>query len=650
MDTKKEDTDVRTAPKAPAMPAPGEPRPGPSAVPSVPLHGPVDVADDSVEGLQSAFRGLSVEEVDTHPVQRKREREKDAGEGMADEVVDQGHDQTNDPTFEGAPSASGLHASPSPTTTTLPTPDPAAATSTPITNPPMAGGTGFTGMPTYPAYGVNARTAAFPEATTTSEPVASSSEPRWYAANYHHPPPATGAYVDVPRYATLSGLRRGPESCGSRSRGSGRSSNRSRTRSEINEVLRGATSKIISDLTQEIRAKPEPLIPPQASPTMVGMSPHRVQANHLVAGLTNTLGSLRSRPMPTPAAIPRSPFVPRTSQPPYSHVGNSTRAELDRLGLTSLRAMVDVEPYGSSDLGADPSDDEPLSMTSASPSEDDDLEDPENPSGRKKKKKKKTRRPGERRSQEAKAIATSKIVVTLPEFTGKDLSEFVEKFGRFLRLTGQAYASGRVKCDVLLQCCKTKYLEKQVKQISTKSATFADVLAALERQYPTYETDLSIRAEIQNLAVLPNNPKPGRVSEMLADLDHWAGRLTPGSYSSDDLLFWLVAKLPGELWDECRSTAERKTRVLHYEDLCVLLLELAPEKESDQHLNNYCPGGGGSGSQGKGYQGCRPGQGTTPKHACIMENVKEPFWCDARDEQGHLQHAPDCEQRDCFVV
>ena len=110
---------------------------------------------------------------------------------------------------------------------------------------------------------------------------------------------------------------------------------------------------------------------------------------------------------------------------------------------------------------------------------------------------------------------------------------------------GQTDASGRVKCDLLLRCCKTKYLEKQVRQILTNSATFADVLFALERQYPTYETDLSIRAEIQNLAVLPNNPKPGRVSELLADLDHWAGRLTPGSYSSDDLLFWLVAKLFG---------------------------------------------------------------------------------------------------------
>ena len=56
-------------------------------------------------------------------------------------------------------------------------------------------------------------------------------------------------------------------------------------------------------------------------------------------------------------------------------MANSTRAELHWLGLTALRAMVDVEPYGSSDLGGDPSDDEPTSMTSASPSEDDDPEE-----------------------------------------------------------------------------------------------------------------------------------------------------------------------------------------------------------------------------------------------------------------------------------
>ena len=277
--------------------------------------------------------------------------------------VDHEQDPTSESTFEGAPSACGLHASPPPTTTAVPTPDLAATTSTPITTPSMAQNNRVPGMPNYPAYGVDLSTTAFPEATTTSEPVASSSAPRWYAADDHHPLPATGAYVDVPGYATLSGLSRGPESCGSRGRGSGRSSNRSLTRSEIKEAPRGATSELVGDLTQEIRAELEPLIPPQASPTSVRVSPHQVQANHLVAGLTNTLGSLRSRPMPTPAVMPRSPFAPRTAQPPYSHVGNSTRAELDRLGLTALRAMVHVEPYGPNDLGGDPSDDEPPSIT-----------------------------------------------------------------------------------------------------------------------------------------------------------------------------------------------------------------------------------------------------------------------------------------------
>ena len=56
----------------------------------------------------------------------------------------------------------------------------------------------------------------------------------------------------------------------------------------------------------------------------IGASAHRVQANHLVAGLTHTLGGLKSQPMPTSTAVPRSPFMPRTTQPPYDHVENSS--------------------------------------------------------------------------------------------------------------------------------------------------------------------------------------------------------------------------------------------------------------------------------------------------------------------------------------
>ena len=39
---------MKTAPEAPARPAPG-------AVPSEPLHGPVEAAEDSLDGLQTAF-------------------------------------------------------------------------------------------------------------------------------------------------------------------------------------------------------------------------------------------------------------------------------------------------------------------------------------------------------------------------------------------------------------------------------------------------------------------------------------------------------------------------------------------------------------------------------------------------------------------
>ena len=90
-------------------------------------------------------------------------------------------------------------------------------------------------------------------------------------------------------------------------------------------------------------------------------------------GLVHTLGGAESRPMPALATVPRSPFVPRAAQPPYSHVENCPNTETDRLRLAALRAMVDLEAYGSIVFGDDPSDDEPPSLSSPSLSEDDDL-------------------------------------------------------------------------------------------------------------------------------------------------------------------------------------------------------------------------------------------------------------------------------------
>ena len=102
----------------------------------------------------------------------------------------------------------------------------------------------------------------------------------------------------------------------------------------------------------------------------------------------------------------------------------------------------------------------------------------------------------------ANAIGTCKIVVKLSESTGKNLSKFTVRVGRFLQMNGHTHARWRVKCVLLLHCCKAKHLEKQVNRIATKSAMFGEVIVAFERQDPFYEMDFLIEIEIQNWAML----------------------------------------------------------------------------------------------------------------------------------------------------
>ena len=154
--------------------------------------------------------------------------------------------------------------------------------------------------------------------------------------------------------------------------------------------------------------------------------------------------------------VPRSPFVARIAQPLYRHVQNTARAELEGL-VTALRLVVDLGPYGASDVGRDLPNDDAAPVPSSFSSHHD---YPDNPHDacratdekkkkktKKKKKKKKMKEQGKggHRPRESKAIAMSEIVVNPFECTTKDLSEFAESFGKILRMTRQTHATGRLK-------------------------------------------------------------------------------------------------------------------------------------------------------------------------------------------------------------
>ena len=103
-------------------------------------------------------------------------------------------------------------------------------------------------------------------------------------------------------------------------------------------------------------------------------------------------------------------------------------------------------------------------------------------------------------------------------------------------------------------------LQKQVKQIVKTCSTWAEVLQRLEKTFPVYETDLSVRTQIEELPKLPDFPFAAQVSEYVCDLEYLFSQINVGSYGPTEPYMWLVSKIPTRAWDDCRTTSERKSR------------------------------------------------------------------------------------------
>ena len=141
-------------------------------------------------------------------------------------------------------------------------------------------------------------------------------------------------------------------------------------------------------------------------------------------------------------------------------------------------------------------------------------------------------------------IAQANIQLELPEFDLKNLPEWAEEFAEILLLTGQSHVDVATKCSLLKRSCKKKFLQKQVKQIVKTCSTWAEVLQRLEKTFPVYETDLSVRTQIEELPMLPEFPCAARVSEYVCDLEYLFSRMNVGSYGAIEPHLWLMGKIP----------------------------------------------------------------------------------------------------------
>ena len=75
-------------------------------------------------------------------------------------------------------------------------------------------------------------------------------------------------------------------------------------------------------------------------------------------------------------------------------------------------------------------------------------------------------------------------------------------------------------------------------------STWAEVLQRLEKTFPVYETDRSVRTQIEELLMLPEFPSAVRISEYVCDLEYLFSRMNVGSYGATEPHLWLMSKIP----------------------------------------------------------------------------------------------------------
>ena len=171
-----------------------------------------------------------------------------------------------------------------------------------------------------------------------------------------------------------------------------------------------------------------------------------------------------------------SPFHPRARTVPIAELQDAPVTETEKRGLSALAPLAGVSPS-------------PCGLT-----------------------------PGT--GKMGRPIAQVNIQLELPEFDHKNLPEWAEEFADFLLLTGQSHADVVTKCSFLKRSCKKKFLQKQVKRIVKTCSTWVEVLQRLEKTFPVYGTDLSVRTQIEELPMLPEFPSAAQVSEYVCDLEY----------------------------------------------------------------------------------------------------------------------------------
>ena len=172
----------------------------------------------------------------------------------------------------------------------------------------------------------------------------------------------------------------------------------------------------------------------------------------------------------------------------------------------------------------------------------------------------------------------------LPKFDGHDFSTFVEKFARFLRLSGLQNASEQTKTDWLVQASDPKIYKIVTATVKENQGDLEATLTKLGEIFPTLENDLTVRRKIEALTSLSYAPDPAQLATFLLEFETLLGKLSENSMTDQDKLLHLINKLHPKTFQELRASPVWRPHTDTYSGIKQALTEKVKEDWVDKRL------------------------------------------------------------------
>ena len=118
-----------------------------------------------------------------------------------------------------------------------------------------------------------------------------------------------------------------------------------------------------------------------------------------------------------------------------------------------------------------------------------------------------------------------------------------------------------------------------------ESKTFSEVLEIMASLYPKLDSDLTVRADLEKVAILPYQPEPAMLALLFLDREEKFAKLTPNAISEQEKFLLLLRKINPKTFMESRSNRFWRTQTEEYEPLKKALQEKVKEDWADKHLN-----------------------------------------------------------------